>query len=405
MKKEKNLRRFVMNNKGLSLVEVMVAITLLTIVSVALLKSFSMAANINKKAKEKQNALTIAESIMEGFKAYDLQSINDQFGTGVSVDDFKLYNLDSGASKSLSGTNNFDLSNVTAGGKKYDAKIRVDGSSNAEHNKTMNKVDNLAGGVDAVFEQEPQEQIDLMRKIYTDLSAQSDFDSTAMPSHMFLDRSAIDVLSRVLTVTISDTEVNVTSTYTYNVTNMDYTKTDGSVGTFSQSGVIYTIDSTVTGALGNYSKYHITPGANIEDVYLFYYPAYSYAVSVPSLLPVANDSIDIENNSTGKNVYLVKQLDTVNFSSTTLRNLAEGSYSVTISKTTSNGVNLFHNFPTDGSVGGPSYSLNGFTTSEDKQALWDSSSTIPLVYNVTIEIYNAGESDCIFTLNGTVNAR
>lgn len=67
------------NNQGLSLIEVLVSIVVLSIIVVPVLHSFITAANANTKSRKMHRATTVAQSLMEGFKAGDLEDIALQF--------------------------------------------------------------------------------------------------------------------------------------------------------------------------------------------------------------------------------------------------------------------------------------------------------------------------------------
>ena len=74
MKRDKSL-----NNKGLTLVELLIAIVVLAIIVVPLLHAFITSARINAKSKEKLRLTQIAQDIMEGLKAYTLEDIAYEF--------------------------------------------------------------------------------------------------------------------------------------------------------------------------------------------------------------------------------------------------------------------------------------------------------------------------------------
>lgn len=71
-----------LNNKGMSLVEVIVAITILGLVAVPVLHSLTTAMVYNAKARNRQEMTLTAESIMETFKGYDLDELKVRFSTG-----------------------------------------------------------------------------------------------------------------------------------------------------------------------------------------------------------------------------------------------------------------------------------------------------------------------------------
>lgn len=85
MKKGKNRRK--LNDLGMSLIEILVAIAILAIVTGPILHSFVTAIKLNAKAKEKQRVTTAAQSIMEGFKAYNLEELCRQFYDSQGVAD------------------------------------------------------------------------------------------------------------------------------------------------------------------------------------------------------------------------------------------------------------------------------------------------------------------------------
>ncbi len=67
------------DNKGLSILEVLVAMVILAIVVTPFLRSFVTAANANLKAKNIHRATIVGQSIMEGINAEDLESLATQF--------------------------------------------------------------------------------------------------------------------------------------------------------------------------------------------------------------------------------------------------------------------------------------------------------------------------------------
>lgn len=66
-------------NKGFSLVEVMIAITILAIIVTPFLASFLRATKINAKSRKMLRATTIAENVMEGLSGFLIEDISKQF--------------------------------------------------------------------------------------------------------------------------------------------------------------------------------------------------------------------------------------------------------------------------------------------------------------------------------------
>lgn len=82
------MRRLKGDNKGLSLIEVLIAVIIVAIVAVPFLRSFITAAHANNRAKRAHKATTLAQSLVEGLKTETLEDICMQFNyPGV---DFRL---------------------------------------------------------------------------------------------------------------------------------------------------------------------------------------------------------------------------------------------------------------------------------------------------------------------------
>ncbi|MBR6302476.1 MAG: type II secretion system protein, partial [Lachnospiraceae bacterium] len=67
------------NQKGMSLVELIIAVTIMSVAIAPLLYSFAHSARYNAKAKKAQRATTAAQTVMENIKAYNLDSVYEKF--------------------------------------------------------------------------------------------------------------------------------------------------------------------------------------------------------------------------------------------------------------------------------------------------------------------------------------
>ncbi len=85
-----------LNNKGVSLVEVIVALLILGIITVPLLNIFTNTARINRSNTKKANADTVAANIMEAIKVYGLQGTAEQayIASNSSTEDTKFLGYD-----------------------------------------------------------------------------------------------------------------------------------------------------------------------------------------------------------------------------------------------------------------------------------------------------------------------
>lgn len=89
------------DNRGMSLVEVIIAITILGLVAVPVLHSMTTAMVYNAKARNRQEMTLTAESIMETFKGYSLDELKTRFsggGSGIEGVNFQAVDADSGYS-------------------------------------------------------------------------------------------------------------------------------------------------------------------------------------------------------------------------------------------------------------------------------------------------------------------
>lgn len=68
-----------LNNAGFSLVELLIAVTILAIIVIPILKLFVTSARFNYRARNSLRSTTIAQDIMEGLRAYNINEIQDQF--------------------------------------------------------------------------------------------------------------------------------------------------------------------------------------------------------------------------------------------------------------------------------------------------------------------------------------
>ena len=67
------------NNQGMTLVEVLIAMTILGILVTPTLKMFATSSGTNLRAKYRQRATTVGESVMDSFKAYSVEDLCEQF--------------------------------------------------------------------------------------------------------------------------------------------------------------------------------------------------------------------------------------------------------------------------------------------------------------------------------------
>lgn len=75
-----------LNNKGMSLVEILVTVAIIAIIAAPLINSFLNAMKVNSKARIIQNGTAVAEDTAELFKVFDVETLVDSYeADGVTV--------------------------------------------------------------------------------------------------------------------------------------------------------------------------------------------------------------------------------------------------------------------------------------------------------------------------------
>ena len=87
-----------LNNKGMTLVEVIVTITILALVSGTVLSAFVSVMRMSAKSRDLHRATTVAQNVMEGINLKDAEALAYQFNypitsndAGASIDNFTTY--------------------------------------------------------------------------------------------------------------------------------------------------------------------------------------------------------------------------------------------------------------------------------------------------------------------------
>lgn len=126
------------NNKGFTLIEVLVTILVIAIASIPLIRSFVMTANVNHKARRLQNATDVAQNVSEYFAARpfsELLANHGKDGNGLSPDGdmYVFKNIKDGSKDYYEG----------AEGEKFYVTVVMDGKDYEEY--TVPELKNLFG--------------------------------------------------------------------------------------------------------------------------------------------------------------------------------------------------------------------------------------------------------------------
>ncbi len=147
-----------LNNSGMSLVEVIVAMTIFAVVTVPVLHALTTSAVYNQKARRRQNVTALAESVMENFKGYSIDSLeNDVFqggiagaemlGLEISDDGDISYEYEDSERKDSPIT--FQVNKVKSDKKEYNIEIKATPSVKGEE---IFEIDNASLDRDAIYE-------------------------------------------------------------------------------------------------------------------------------------------------------------------------------------------------------------------------------------------------------------
>lgn len=144
---QKHTERRKLNNEGFSLIELLIAIVILSIIVVPLLHSFVTSARTNAKSRNTMHATAIAEDVMEQFEAHSLEEMSDIYtdaspagftNTAVKDDATGIWTYTIRDEKTTSGT--------------YDVVVTLDPNGYPELNeKDIVNIQNLAGNLNAVY--------------------------------------------------------------------------------------------------------------------------------------------------------------------------------------------------------------------------------------------------------------
>lgn len=402
-----------LNDRGMTLVEALVAMMMLSVVSLVFLRAFSQTMYYNKNAREKQYALTVAQSMMEGVKAYGMDALDEQFSGAAA---FRLYPPAVSSVKSGSrAAGAYQIQGISTGDFRFDVIIEVDPAAAEASKPNMVTSASLANGSDVnkyrdgFYVQGGSEQDIVYEKVVDALRAVPDMHSderngltkdTVKWSYVTL-----QIVKRTLQVEIGASTVTVKNIYQYSFDITDYPYRTASDPPGSESGVCGTNGSGFATDAG-VECYNNTntagSGAKLENLYLYYYPAYNSTQG--GYIKCLSDSIEIRNYTPDTiNVFAVKQRNDALSSPEMM--ICEGSYSVQVSQSGTGGIKLYHNL-NQRLAGSGAGSYTCAPTITDKGTLWEKDA-VPrtLVYDVKVTVLESGTSRAVYELSGTVNEK
>lgn len=436
-----------LNQKGMTLIEVIVAMAILAVVIVPTLRIFASTSGTNLRSRQRQRATSVAEGVMESFKAYNMEALCRQFvsGTfgGVVSDATTTMNVFAGYNSGGTPTEisplrddftlrddadyyRFHIANAASEGQLYDVDIMATPAIAPD----VLKMDNANEYSDAIICLEED-------SAYTARDELENLAKTALETNMAASNPTVDNVEiynfkRVIDVTVDDNgttqKVTMKVTCTASAT-VNYTA-GGISGTASYDDSLLkyecildptTLDTEVTyydntGTIGGLQAGGVKR-CKLNQIYLYYFPVYAsaFGTGAKDEINIKGTLTDLYNPGSGVSdpkaygyeplkIIVAKQLST-RVSGVDLNN-SEVTYDVDVSGALSGGgetefrSNLQVALTPGGSV--PSVpTISGFTSSGkmDEEVM----ERVPLLYNVEIHVFEAGKLEEVATFIGTMN--
>ncbi len=413
-----------LNNKGMTLIELMVAIAILSVAIVPLMYAFVSTARYNAKGRELQQTTVLAQTVIENCKAYDVGEIydkmNDKSFIGSMADASTLWG------ETIVGDNyTYYIANAKLENQRYDVTLELtpyeftnlyDGTSQSSYDMLFTQ--SMNSYLDGVFTNNTAsdgtpsytaENMDIvayeeaLKKIADEIKA----DAATKPAiieevnvpYSVIKAGATDLkVYRNITISTNKTgdvtKATVNYKYEFELTSGNYTynytppeggtpielKWDCGTGRM----VLYDISFEIYNNAGTNAPAHPT---ELQNIYFFYYPAYNGSLTD---YPIIEEKIIITNGlSDPINVYLVKQKNT-SYTDAELNTLESSGYAPAI--VTSGDMTLYHNLGDN--LGGSSLvtvpTISGSATVNN--LLYEKIPEI-LMYTAVVKVYPQGSYD------------
>lgn len=399
----------------MSLVEAIIAITILSVAVAPLLYTFVYSTKYNAKAKVKQRATNAAMSVMESFKAYELEDAKKHFDDGdfiVGNESSKgvVYDAPDDATNGTYKISNMAFSDGTET-KRYNVEITVsDGNSAYIDNTPLYNTSK-----DVLFEEDPTvtknyDPYEVVNSLIGPGTGVNGEDVSEVKIHRNIYIS-IDSLGSVIVEYVFD-------------------------GNFVMNGSTYPIHFSSDNDPKLKTELNITPeldddgnpiSSSLRDIFFYYFPAYAGKGKPISgedyLVKIEKDRIYLSNNYTNANnidgstnIYIFKQRNNVRFADNIKLLNAETNYSVDLYVT--NGVNKKINLydVINANLGDLSITKNIFGDKKSDGASatqldlvetilgMESMETIPLTSYITVSVSDPADAsgDTLSVLKSTI---
>ncbi len=296
-------KKFHKANKGMSLVEMIIAVTILSVAIAPLLYTFAFSAKYNAKARLKQKATSAAQSVMEHLKAYKLSDVNQKFDDGDFLDASNPATYEIPAGGDLFGKYTISGMKVSDSdadsGHTFDAVIEVSSDSAKGARKISDdSTFDMTFPTSNVFDP----KIDMLYEAVDDSAGGSyAFDSMYVVSEC-IEKSGLEPAA------VTSIEVSRTI---YMDIYPDGNDAEGNPK--YDASARYVFDYKIGGLTGQLVKIHpaVNDISNLRDFYFYYYPSYTGSSTVGGqTIKIGDDKLFINNRSgVGINFFVFKQKD------------------------------------------------------------------------------------------------
>lgn len=337
----KELKYFKQNNKGMTLIECIISIVILSICIIPLLSTFSFCYKYTARAKMRQKATNIAQDVIETYKADDIDIIMQKIiSSETSISGQNVLNsarpdYSESYIPTIDGVNDgtgyYLYSNLTApgSGDKYDAIVKVT-AGNVAYNPTTNPGANDYTSTDLFNGPEDSyvisQDVALYSTMLTVLSSGINDQFNMIKNNGILNNpSVVDIsVSREMQISYVDAaegeanthRVEMNTEYVFTIKYMDLDESQHIIPDTDWYGY-FVFDKDDAGFNSLYSNDFV---GDINSVSVFYYPLYDAAntVYVPkgyksdaiiNYIPVkvTNDSINVTNTVSKIDLNIYKQ--------------------------------------------------------------------------------------------------
>lgn len=411
----KAFKKFNEDNSGVTLIELIVAVIVLSISIGPLLYTFVYSTRFNAESKTRQRSTSACQTVMENFKSKEMKDICTQFKgevtydpSGAAVTTFSnpflqdngaTYTFTQSASSTEEEVGTYEIIGMTLTDSKYSEIVKYDAVIEVtEGYKTseMPEVPVFDPRQDALW----QETNSNYGSVYYDpyyVATSAVRSAVSDAGYDYNDIIEINI-SRVIQIIYTNSTVYVQYKYPYDI------KLSGDPIPKTGTVVYPALPATDSGS---------PLSMNLRNIYFYYYPA--YAGSHSSSVNVKEDSLILSNTASDKvNLFIYKQLDTVR-TSYDLRS-CENTYDLCCaSQSSAFNTNVYECIQTNlADIGAGSYSSTMSKSIETSPTLYSDGHIILkdtvgpvtsglLSYNINIKLYKSGDrTEVISEMSGTI---